>query len=648
LVLVHLIMIAHGIQWLIVGRTLSPVEPSESMETLATGAVNAGFVFFAVAILLTLIFGRFVCGWACHFIAYQDLCHWLLGKVGIQPKPLRARLLMWAPLGMALYMFVWPPAYRIWKVWRGDDPHLTTYLPPLSSGFVTEHFWETFPGWVFAILTVGIAGFAIVYFLGAKGFCTYACPYGGFFSIADRFAPVRVRVSDACDHTGVCTTVCTSNVDVAGEVARYGMVISPGCMKCGDCIRSCPNEALSWARGRPAIFAPKPKTAQPRVAARSANPPTERTLALWEEISLVALFLFYLLAWRGLYGGFPFLMSAGISAIMAYVTLLALRVMCRPDVALQSVKLRSASRTTRAGIVYSACVAALVVFTAHSAFVQFHRFMGNRSFERIAVSESARAPEFDPVRDLDEASRFARDAAGQHYQAVIDWGLLDFLDVRARMAWVELLRGHAPVAEAHARAIQRRRPEWATAAHLLGVTLRAQGRFGEAIDAFRESLARDADLEEAAHDLGNTLMRAGRFAEAAEHYRDHLARCPDDARAHYHLGALAVDRGDIATAVPHLERAISLRPELADAHYQLGLALLYREQVADAIPRLQETIRLRPGMAAAHYNLAVACFMGGDLGAARVHAADAIRLDTGDAQARSFLAMLNSQPDGGP
>jgi polyferredoxin len=87
------LMIAHVVQWRLTGRTVSPIEPSEAMHTLQNGAINAGFVFFSLAILATLIFGRFVCGWGCHVLALQDFCAWLLKKFGLTPKPFRSRLL---------------------------------------------------------------------------------------------------------------------------------------------------------------------------------------------------------------------------------------------------------------------------------------------------------------------------------------------------------------------------------------------------------------------------------------------------------------------------------------------------------------------------------------------------------------------------
>ncbi len=87
LIVLYLLMIAHLIQWRISGSTVSPIEPSETMYTLQNGAINAGFIFFTLAILATLIFGRFVCGWGCHIVALQDLCAWLMKKFGITPRP---------------------------------------------------------------------------------------------------------------------------------------------------------------------------------------------------------------------------------------------------------------------------------------------------------------------------------------------------------------------------------------------------------------------------------------------------------------------------------------------------------------------------------------------------------------------------------
>jgi hypothetical protein len=71
------------------------------MRTLELGELNAGFVFFALAIVSTAVFGRFFCGWGCHVVALQDLCAWIMKRLGVKPRPFRSRLLLWAPAALA-------------------------------------------------------------------------------------------------------------------------------------------------------------------------------------------------------------------------------------------------------------------------------------------------------------------------------------------------------------------------------------------------------------------------------------------------------------------------------------------------------------------------------------------------------------------
>ena len=112
LLLVNLLLIGHVLWWWFMGRAVAPLEPAEAMAFSREGIINAGLILFATAALVTLIFGRFFCGWACHMAALQDACRWLMLKFGIRPLPLRSRLLKFVPLGAFAYMFLWPVVAR--------------------------------------------------------------------------------------------------------------------------------------------------------------------------------------------------------------------------------------------------------------------------------------------------------------------------------------------------------------------------------------------------------------------------------------------------------------------------------------------------------------------------------------------------------
>jgi hypothetical protein len=187
LVGVHVLMIAHIVHWKVAGTTLTPVEPSESMYTIEGGKINAGFVFFCVALLATFIFGRVFCGWGCHIVALQDACTALMTKMGVRPKPWRTRLLVFVPTVVALYMFVWPTFKREALLplmrWGKIDPPFWMSAPPprptFHAEFMTDDFWATFGPWYMAPPFLLVVGFVVVYLLGSKAFCTYGCPYGG-------------------------------------------------------------------------------------------------------------------------------------------------------------------------------------------------------------------------------------------------------------------------------------------------------------------------------------------------------------------------------------------------------------------------------------------------------------------------------------
>src|SRR5881227_1783522 len=368
LIALNLFMIAHIIQWRIMGKTVSPIEPSETMYTLQKGFVNAGFIFFGLAILATLIFGRFVCGWGCHILALQDLCGWFLKKMGLHPKPFRSRLLVYVPLIAALYMFVWPVIYRLFT-----EPH-EPLIPKFTNHLVTTNFWQTFPSVTVAIPFLFICGFVTVYFLGQKGFCTYACPYGGFFGLADKFSPGKIRVTPACNQCGHCTATCTSNVLVHQEVRDYKMVVDPGCMKCMDCISVCPNDALYFGFGKPTLLVPK------------SNAIRKSYSLTWpEEIVGALVFLGSFVAVRGVYALVPFLMALGCATVTTFLTLKLWRLLRAKELSFYRFNLKSSGTIRKAGWAFAIFACAWIGLNAHRGWVRYHEVRGNRAFQKIQV-----------------------------------------------------------------------------------------------------------------------------------------------------------------------------------------------------------------------------------------------------------------------
>ena len=540
LLLVYVAIALHIAHWWSRGTTLSPLEPSESMEFSKRGLINAGAIYFALTILSTTLFGRFFCGWACHIVALQDGCRWILERLGMRPRPIRLGVLASVPWIVFVYMFLAPLLYRATHGIEVPGAHLK---------LTTNLFWSTFPGWPMALLTMVVCGGALVLFLGAKGFCTYGCPYGAIFGIADQFAPLRIRVTDACNGCGHCTAVCTSNVRVHQEVRDWKTVVDPGCMKCLDCVSVCPTDALYVGWGAPALLTPR---VQPTKKKSTGNAGLARivlnalfmwstfalllfhggefefrfalilapialivaylfagkaerlaALSMGEEALLACMFLLGLYAFRGfemipgVEAGVPLLLAVGLAGLVAYFALLALRMLQGANVWLQSAELLRERKLTRAG--WSFCALAL----------PFALLLGNGTTTQVRTDR----------------------ARVQRRQA----------DVEAR------------------------------AAYDLGVALAQQENLDGAIAAFETAIRLQSDFLAARENLAGMYCATQRYREGIAQYDVALRLNPSDADTRFLIGRACAESGDMSAAEAHWIEALRLNPAHGAAHEQMAI-----------------------------------------------------------------------------
>lgn len=636
LILVHLIVIGHVLHWWWTGRTLSPVEPSEAMYTLNNGELNAGFLFFAVALLVTLVGGRWVCGWACHVVAYQDLCAWLLRRAGIHPKPFRSRLLVLAPLALALYMFAWPTAYRWW---------VGAQAPKLSNHLLTTDFWKTFPGPAIAVLTIAVCGFAIIYFLGAKGFCTYACPYGGFFAVVDRFAPGRIRVTDDCEQCGHCTAVCTSNVRVHEEVAAFGMVVDPGCMKCLDCVSVCPKDALYFG------FAAK----QTAPAIQPALPARKFDFTRTEELFFAVVGLGALLAYRGLYGQIPLLLAMGMAAMTGWVVIQLAHLVTRANVRFQNLSLKRGGRVSAPGWAFAVGGVLLLTFVGHSGAMQWFAWSGQRAVRSVTIGDEVWVAGNDWWQGASDFDRATINSATVNLERAERWGLFSTPAVLQDLVWLYLAQGRLDAAETTVRGLVDSAPELAESHRGLANVLRMTGRFPDAESSYRKALELQPAHARVRQELASMLLSQGRAEDAKTELRRAVESGDTTVTLFSTLGMLELQTGETEAGLTTLQRALAIDSQLAQVRYQLAVALLSqgdaqggREAIAEAVEHLRRVTQERPDFAAAHYNLGVATFMSGHPTDAVAHVEAALRLEPEDVQTQQFLAFLRLQKEPTP
>lgn len=445
LVAVHILIALHILHWQFAGTTLAPLELNEVMYTLEAGIVTAGAIFMGLALLSVLFFGRFFCSWACHLLALQDLCEWLLKRVGIKPPPIRSRVLAIAPFVLMGYMFLWPQLMRIWQ--GTAAPRLTVAgSDTWWASFVTDDFWRNLPGPGIAILTFIVCGGLIVYVMGSRSFCQTVCPYGAVFAIADRFSPGRIIARGDCSNCGRCTAVCSSHILVHDELSRFGKVVSPDCLKDLDCVQECPEQNLAFGFTRP------PGVSVPVRARRSSS----HRRFTWTEEGLTALSLVGgMLVFRGLYHTVPLLLAGAMAVLISIVAVMAWRMEGTVNLRLGQHTLRRNGRMTRAGIGFMVVVIAVSLFTAHSAVIRWHEFRIDASYEKLRDRAAAVTAGHGVFGHRDRA--LAEDAL---YRAewCLQWGVYRPITRLVQTAMLLDLVGRADEAMPYLQEVRRRDP----------------------------------------------------------------------------------------------------------------------------------------------------------------------------------------------
>jgi len=188
-------------------------------------------------IVVTVLLGRVFCSWICPGYLLFEMTgklRKLLRMAEVRPAEVRfsdknkyvvlaVGLVIAGIFGLPLFALVYPPAV----------------LSRIAHAWV---FGTALTGML--LLMVGMVVFEL--FVSPRWWCRTLCPGGALYALMGWIRPVRVKLDAArCTHCGECRPVCEPGLDPVTESCGLE------CDNCGQCVRHCPEKALSFSLGLP-------------------------------------------------------------------------------------------------------------------------------------------------------------------------------------------------------------------------------------------------------------------------------------------------------------------------------------------------------------------------------------------------------------
>ena len=214
-----------------------------------------------ILIVLTLLFGRFFCGYLCPLGTVLDLANNLFARKKTRFVERLRGLKFYLLIGLiaaaicgvnALYLF--DPIVILTRTYTIVFYPLTTFLSNLSldmvrpladaRGWITlSYLHYTQPFFTMSLVTGLIfAGIICLNLITPRFWCRYCCPLGALLAIFSRFGMFKRVVNNCCTTCMKCQEVCP--MGAIGDNPQK--VKASECLQCRTCRIICPQEAISF------------------------------------------------------------------------------------------------------------------------------------------------------------------------------------------------------------------------------------------------------------------------------------------------------------------------------------------------------------------------------------------------------------------
>jgi polyferredoxin len=217
--------------------------PIGAIQFFLTG-IRSGISLYITGFLMIMgvVFGRFICGYACPMGLLQDLVY----RIKTPKFVLRLRFLRYIKyIVLAVFVVLLPVIAS--EFFGLGQPWFCKYICPSGTIFgavpllLANDFLRGLIGVQFilkVILAAGIVSAAIFIY---RIFCRVLCPLGAIYALFNKIAILHMGCDmEKCQSCGNCSRECRITLTPASHPN------DPECVRCGRCVNACRSKALTY------------------------------------------------------------------------------------------------------------------------------------------------------------------------------------------------------------------------------------------------------------------------------------------------------------------------------------------------------------------------------------------------------------------